>query len=66
MINGADFCVRLVDMPESIYGQTVEDEDGYYNVYINARQSQYRQLKAYLHELAHIIHNDFYPSGTAV
>ncbi len=52
--------VRLKDLPCGINGVTILDEDGNYNIYINARLSYYGQHEAYQHELKHIQRDDFY------
>ena len=52
--------VRLKDLPCGINGVTILDEDGNYNIYINARLSYYGQQEAYRHELKHIQRDDFY------
>lgn len=52
--------VRLKDLPCGINGVTILDEDGNYNIYINARLSYYGQREAYWHELKHIQRDDFY------
>ena len=52
--------VRIIDLPSTIRGLTIPDEDGNYNVYLNAhlnRESQRRTLK---HEIEHIKNNHFY------
>ena len=56
-----DVIVRVVDLPTHRIGATVEeDENGDYNIYINARYGNIGQRKAYNHELDHIEHDDFY------
>lgn len=52
--------VRLIDLPPGIGGAIMEDEDGIYNVYINARHGHYAQLDDLDHELAHIEHDDLH------
>ena len=42
-----------------IHGMTVQDENGFYNVYINSDQSEDVQRAAYEHELEHLKRNDF-------
>lgn len=51
--------VRLVDMPCSVDGTTVRDDDGNYNIYINARTSRQMQFVTLRHELSHIGNNHF-------
>lgn len=55
-----EVCIRLIDLPCRINGITVQDENGFYNVYINARLSTDEQKKAIAHELTHVKRDDFY------
>lgn len=55
-----DFCIRFIDFPCRINGVTVQDESGFYNVYINAKLSEEGQQAAIKHELTHIKRDDFY------
>ena len=52
--------MRYINLPCSVRGLTVMDNEGFYNIYINARLSFEHQKKALMHELEHIIRNDFY------
>ena len=52
--------VRLVRLPSTIYGVTVKDENGDYNVYINSNLSVSAQNRALEHEMKHIERGDFY------
>ena len=52
--------VRLIDMPTAIKGISSLDEDGNFNIYINARLSQDMQTEAYQHEMAHLKRGDHY------
>lgn len=45
--------IRLLDMPTSIHGATLEDSEGDYNVYINGRLCESERAVALAHELAH-------------
>lgn len=55
-----DVIVRVVDLPTHRIGcTTVEDENGDYNIYVNARYGHNGQLKAYKHDCCHIEHDDF-------
>lgn len=49
--------IRLVNLPCAVHGFTVVDEDGNYNVYLNANGNI---ESAFIHELTHILNNDFY------
>ncbi|MBP3796465.1 MAG: hypothetical protein J6I46_01645 [Ruminococcus sp.] len=59
IIQGMDYWVRYVSLPLKVHGMTVQDEDGFYNVYINSDQSEEVQRAAYDHELEHIKRHDF-------
>lgn len=59
MIEGADFVVRITMFPHGVHGCVSEDSDGFYNIYINSRDSYHRQMKAIDHELRHILNRDF-------
>lgn len=51
---------RVVDMPVGVKACVVEDADGDYNVYVNARYDKVQRECAALHELRHVICNDFH------
>lgn len=55
-----DIIVRVRDFPCGINGVTVVDENGDYNIYINAKLSDAEQQRAYLHEIYHIKKDHFY------
>ena len=57
-----EIIVRIIDLPYWVKGQTILDQNGNYNIYINARLSAEEQKKAYNHELNHINNQDFDPS----
>lgn len=54
--------VRLIDLPHGVGGAIMEDEEGFVNVYINARSGHDAQVKDLDHEITHIenddLHND--------
>lgn len=54
-----DYCIRYIPMPWNTRGVTVEDGNGFYNIYINSRLSAEMQQEAAEHELKHIKRNDF-------
>ena len=61
LIEGRDFCVRLVDFPDAtIGGSVIEDADGFNNVYINSRRSIEAQRESLRHEVRHIARDDFH------
>lgn len=52
--------VRLVDFDTCSVGASVqEDENGDYNLYVNAKYGYNGQRKAYDHEMNHIENDDF-------
>ena len=53
---------RLKDLPYGMNAVTILDEDGDYNVYVNARLSYDGQLQVQRHEMVHIQRDDFYNS----
>lgn len=55
-----DVICRFIGLPAKINAVTVVDNDGDYNVYINANLSIEEQKKAYLHETRHIKKNHFF------
>lgn len=52
--------LRFVSLPPTIKGLTVQDEDGCYNVYINARLTYEANQQTLQHEIKHIKSNDFH------
>lgn len=54
-----DYCIRYIDMPSTTKGMTVEDADGFYNIYINAALSIAEQKDAIKHEIRHLERKDF-------
>ncbi len=54
-----DYCVRFIDLPLTTKGVTVEDADGFFNIYINENLSVEQQQKALEHEMIHISRGDF-------
>ena len=54
-----DYCVRLIDMPLDVCGLTAMDDDGFANVYLNARLSHERRQSTLRHELCHLQNGDF-------
>ncbi len=59
MIDLDDYCIRYINLPVTTKGMTVQDGDGFYNIYINANLSAYAQKEAIQHELRHVQRGDF-------
>lgn len=55
-----EYRVRLVDLPARVGGMVSVDDEGFYNIYLNARLTRERQRKALRHELDHIAEDDLY------
>jgi len=51
--------VFFVDLPSSIRGLTVKNNDDSFTILINVNLSHEAQLAAYYHEMDHITHHDF-------
>lgn len=52
--------VRLIDLDVRVGGLLSVGEDGFINIYLNARLSRDQQLRALRHELAHYARDDLY------
>jgi len=51
--------IRYLPLPHTVKGLTVQDEEGNYNVYLNARLSYESHTETLQHEIKHILNNDF-------
>lgn len=58
-IDIADISTRIYDMPVAIRSFVKEGCVGEYTIIINARLNNVERMKAYKHELGHILGNDF-------
>ena len=54
-----EYCIRYIDMPSATKGMTIEDADGFFNIYINASLSAAEQEEAIRHEIRHLDRKDF-------
>lgn len=55
-----EYCVRTIKLPYGVHGCVSKDADGFYNVYVNERDSRERQMQALDHEVKkHIQGEDF-------
>lgn len=52
--------IRKLDLPIGVNGITVLDENGDYNIYLNARITGDAQARAFRHEVEHIKQGHFY------
>ncbi len=55
-----DVFLRYVDLPVFVKGQVLMDENGDYNIYVNAKMPVDIQQETIKHEVEHINNGDFY------
>lgn len=55
-----EYFVRIVVLPPKIDGVTVPNDDGTFDIYINALLSEERQINRLEHEIRHISMDHFY------
>lgn len=55
-----EYIVRLVNLPPGSRGMVIMDEEGFSNIYLDARQSSDAQRENFEHELTHVDNDDFY------
>ena len=60
LLEGADYFIRVVDLPPRCGGLVSPNPDGTFNVYLDAKQSKEEQIDAYIHEFLHMDNDDFY------
>jgi len=49
----------VTDLPTTVKAFTMENEDGTYEICVNARLTKEQQMLSYRHELSHIMNDDF-------
>lgn len=52
--------IRVQELPATIYGVTIKDDNGDYNVYINSCITEDARAEAFRHEVRHIREGHFY------
>ncbi|MBO5454421.1 MAG: hypothetical protein J6A69_10755 [Clostridia bacterium] len=60
----SNIIVRIIDLPCTVRGYTALDDEGDYNIYLNARLNPQQQEKAYNHEMRHITRDDWNDAKT--
>ena len=62
LIENADYFVRLVDLPGSVGGACNPNEDGTFNIYLNANLTTDRDrlVENFLHEWEHLEDDDLF------
>ena len=61
-IQPEQYTVRIISLPYKVPGLVAMDEEGHYNIYLNACLNREGQKEALRHELEHIAGDDFYNS----
>lgn len=56
----SDVIIRHIDAPYCVWGFSLPDSDGIYNIYINYKVPRDRVKEVIEHELEHIRNGDFY------
>lgn len=56
--------VRLIDLPYRVGAMIAVDDDGFTNIYINARLAREKQRTCLKHELRHMRRDDVYSTRT--
>ena len=59
VIDEGDCSIRYIALPATVRALTARDRDGHYNIYINTRLSADQQQEALLHEMQHLLRDDF-------
>lgn len=65
-IEGADYWIRYMNMPPKIYAFVHPNNDGTYIIFLDPRRSRDQQIEDYIHELMHILNEDFYNSRSII
>lgn len=60
ILEGADYFIRVVDLPPRCGGLVSPNPDGTFNVYLDAKRDKLEQIEAYIHEFEHMDNDDFY------
>lgn len=60
LIPDCDYFVRTVPLPYGVRGMVTPNDDTTYSIYLNARYPEAWQLISYIHEVRHILADDFY------
>ena len=60
LIEGVDFFVRYMNLPQKVWAFVSPNDDGTFSIYLDPRRSIEQQKQDYIHEVMHIYRNDFY------
>lgn len=59
-IENADYFIRYTKLPPKIWAFITPNNDGTFSIYLDPRRSREQQIEDYIHELKHILDDDFY------
>ena len=59
-IEECDYWIRYMKMPPKVYAFVHPNGDGTYIIFLDPRRSRDQQIEDYIHELMHILNEDFY------
>ena len=62
-MNVPDHYVRIVELPRTVRGVSVPNDDGTFSVYINALCDEETRRETLEHELVHLARDHFYRAG---
>ena len=60
LIENCDYFIRIVKLPYGIRGAVRPNPDGTFSIYINSRNTSEQEIAAKIHEIEHIMNDDFY------
>lgn len=59
-IENVDFFVYFMEMPKGVYAFVMPNDDGTFSMFLDPRRTRDQQKEDYIHELIHIMRDDFY------
>lgn len=59
-IENCDYFIRYMKLPPKIWAFVTPNDDGTFSIYLDPRRSREQQIEDCLHELKHILNDDFY------
>ena len=59
-IENCDYFIRYQKLPPKIWAFIMPNDDGTFSIYLDPRRSREQQIEDYIHELKHILDDDFY------
>jgi len=59
-IEDCDYWIRYMELPPKVYAFVHPNNDGTYIIFLDPRRSRDQQIEDYIHELMHILNEDFY------